>query len=457
MIAVVPGLFAPLQSLLSFLPQIALALAAAATALFRPQWYRWAWSQARTHKALTTVGIVLLAGGVAGGWAWKRLHGGPPPPPPEEARREGWWIFRGNSARTGGDGSAVGGKAEALWKFRESIDRQEFTSSPAVWAGRVYAGCDNDALYCWDAAKGGDPIWVFATRYEVFSSPTVANGKVYFGEGVHHHTDSKLYCADAVTGRKLWHFQTASHVEDGPTIVEGRAYFGAGDDGIYCIDAETGARVWQAAGRHVDASPLVERGLVIAGAGYGETGVGAWRQADGTPAWFTKLPASCWGPPALGPRGVIVGIGNGNFVEKHGDPRAEILCLSLEGGGIVWRTPLRDSVLASAAVAGDRVYLGDWSGDFGCFDANTGAKLWNAGCGKGVVSSAAVAKDAVVYCCLGGHVHAVAPADGNELWRYDASKDGFTTDNGFFASPAIVDGRVYAGCNNFYFYCFGTR
>ena len=37
MLAVVPAFFAPMQSLLSFLPQIVIALAAAATAIFRPQ------------------------------------------------------------------------------------------------------------------------------------------------------------------------------------------------------------------------------------------------------------------------------------------------------------------------------------------------------------------------------------------------------------------------------------
>ena len=458
MLAVVPGLFAPFQSLLSFLPQIAIALVAAATALFRPQVYRWAWTTAKSHRAVSATLAVLILGGAAGGVAWSRAHRPWLPPPPEEAKRDGWWCFRLNSERTGSDGSAVGGSVRAIWKFRDTIDRAAFSSSPAFWAGRIYVGCDNDAVYCFDAATGRDPLWTFPTRYPVFAPPVVANGRMYTGEGLHHNTDARLYCADAVTGKKLWQFQTTSHVEYSGTVAEGRIYFGAGDDGVYCLDAETGAKIWQAKGRHVDQSPLVVRGLVIVGVGYGETGVMALRASDGQVVWSTKLPSSAWGEPALGPRGVIVGIGNANFEKQDPDPKAELLCLSLDGGGVVWRTPLTDSPLGPAAVSGDRAFLGDFSGDFSCFDVNTGRKIWTAGCGRPVLTGAAIAKDAVVFSCNGGHVHAVRPENGGEIWRYDATKDVFSgTDCRFFSSPAVVGGRVYVGCNNFYFYCLGEK
>ncbi|MEK7468207.1 MAG: PQQ-binding-like beta-propeller repeat protein [Planctomycetota bacterium] len=459
MLAVVPAFFAPLQSLLSFLPQIAIALAAAATAIFRPQVYRWAWHQAQAHRLATALVAVAAIGGSTAAVAWGRYRNPPPPPPTEEQKREGWWTFRGNEARTGGDGSAVPGPVTSIWKYREwSVDRKPFASSPAVWAGRVYVGCDNSVLYCFDAEKGGEyPLWVFAARYSVFSSPSIANGKVYFGEGLHHNTDARVYCADAVTGRKIWDFKTSSHVEDAPTIADGRCWFGAGDDGLWCLDAETGAPIWQAKGMHLDCSPLLVNGLLVVGAGYGETGVAAFDAKVGTRKWFTKLPASCWGPPALGPRGAIVGIGNGNFRDIIPDAKAEILCLSLDGGGIAWRLPLKGAVLAAALVSGGRVYLGDQSGAFSCVDANTGKLIWEQTCGYSVHSSAAVAGDCVVYGCVGGHVHARRASDGVETWTYDAQNDGFNYDCSISSSPAVVNGRVYIGCDNFFFYCLGKK
>ncbi|NUN50672.1 MAG: PQQ-binding-like beta-propeller repeat protein [Candidatus Brocadiae bacterium] len=456
LLALAPGLFAPLQSLLSFLPQIAIAGLALLTAVFRPQVYRWAWSKAKARPgiAVAVAGVTLLS---LVGAAFALRRGKPEAPPPPDAKVEGSWTFRGDRMRTGGDGSSVPLDIAVSWQFVEMLDRRPFASSPAVWGQRVYVGCDNDVLYCFHATEPGDPLWTFAARHPVFATPTVTGGRVYIGEGLHHHADARLYCLDAMSGKKIWEFVTTSHVEDAPTVVDGRVYFGAGDDGVYCLSAATGEKIWQARGMHIDTSPLVAGGLVLVGAGYGETGVAAYRASDGTRAWFTPLPASCWGPPSLGPAGAVVGIGNGNFVHTNADPRAEILCLSLEGGGIVWRTPLRDAVLAAAAISGDRVYLGDRSGDFSCFDAKTGRRIWKTGCGSGVVASAALAPNAVVYGCLGGHLHAVAPADGKPIWTWDASRDAWTTANGFTSSPTIADGRIYAGCDNFVFYCLGRK
>lgn len=456
MLAVVPAFFAPLQSLLSFLPQIAIALAAAATAIFRPQVYRWAWHQARAHKVVALVLLGLTLGGSAAAVAWGRQRTTPPPPPTPEERRDGWWTFRGDVGRTGGDRSEIPGAASPLWKFRESIDRASFASSPAVWAGRVYVGCDNCVLYCFSTDGGADPLWVFPARYPVFSSPVVADGRVYFGEGLHHNTDAKLYCADAVTGKKLWEFRTSSHVECAPTVVGGKCWFSAGDDGLYCLDAATGEKIWQAKGMHLDCSPLLAEGLLVVGAGYGETGVGAYDATDGTRKWFTKLPASCWGPPALGPRGAIVGIGNGNFRDAAADPKAEVLCLSLDGGGIAWRYPLRDAVLAAATVWDNRVYLGNRSGDMICLDASTGTLVWRQNCGNAVLSSAAVAGRQVIYGCQGGHIHAVRADNGVEEWTYSASWDAVNS-AAFTSSPAVAAGRLFIGCDNFYFYCFGRK
>lgn len=457
MLAVVPAFFAPLQSLLSFLPQIAIAVAAAATAIFRPQVYRWAWNLARTHRiaAFTLLGLTL--GGTAAAVAWNHFQNpAPPPPPPPESRRGDWWTFRGDAARTGGDGSLVVGSSKPVWRFRPTIDRASYSSSPAVWAGRVYVGCDNGALYCFNADGGDDPLWTFGSPYVIFSSPTVVNGKVYFGEGLHHNTDARLYCIDAVTGKKAWEFRTNSHVEDGPTVADGRCWFGAGEDGLYCIDAETGAKIWQARGMHLDCSPLLAGGLVVVGAGYGDTGVAAFDAMSGERKWFTKLPASCWGPPALGPRGAIVGIGNGNFVDVSPDPKAEVVCLALDGGGFAWRFPLRDAVLAAALVSEGRVFLGDRSGDFTCLDANSGKLVWRTNCGYAVLSSAAVSGNLVIYGCQGGHVHAVQASDGVEEWTYSASWDAVNS-AAFTSSPAVSNGRVYIGCDNFYFYCLGRK
>lgn len=464
LVGVMPGLFQPLQALLSFLPQILVAVAVLATAIFRPQTYRFVWEGVKANRRRVfpalAVCAVFAAGWIARGWD-RDLPPAPPPLLPGDPPKAGpggpgagWPTFRMDRARTGSDGLPVPETIRQVWAYREPILRAGFCASPAVSEGRVYTGCENGRLYCLDTASGR-LRWTSRARYEVFSSPAVADGKVFFGEGLHHHTDASLYCVNAENGKRVWDFRTTSHVEDTPTVEGGRVYFGAGDDGVYCVDEETGTKIWQSKGMHVDASPLLLRDRMIVGAGYGETGVAAIRTSDGVRLWFTKLPASAWGPAAEGPRGVIIGIGNGNFEQTLPDPKAEIVCVDPADGRFVWRTPIRDAVLAAAAVSGDRVFLGNRGGEFCCFDARDGRKLWTGGCGKAVLSSAAVTPNAIVFGCDGGHVHAVRPEDGTPLWTYDASKDGFNTDARFLASPAVVAGRVYIGCNNFFFYALG--
>lgn len=368
-----------------------------------------------------------------------------------------WPCFRGNEARTGSDGSAVPEKAAVLWKARNERDRERVMGSPAVSGDRVFVGADNDTLFCYDATKGGAPAWEFAARYQVFSSPAVAGGKVYVGEGLHIHTDARFYCIDAATGKKAWEFRTTGHVEASPAVAGGLVFFGAGDDGLYALDAATGEKKWQARGLHIDSAPLVTGGLVIVGSGYGEAAIVAWKAATGEQAWKVKTPANAWGAPALGPKGVIVGIGNGNFAETLPNSKSELLCLSVADGAIVWRTPLKNAPLSAAAVADGRAYLGNRGGEFGCWDASTGKKLWEAGCGRAVVSSAAVASNAVVWGCDGGHLHAANPETGKAIWTLPLGHDGVSTDIRIVSSPAIAGGRIYVGSNNNWFYCVGEK
>ncbi|MCC6737691.1 MAG: PQQ-like beta-propeller repeat protein [Planctomycetia bacterium] len=368
-----------------------------------------------------------------------------------------WPCFRGGEARVGSDGSEVPGKVAVLWKARNERDRARVMGSPAVAGGRVYVGADNDTLFCYDAEKGGAPAWEFGARYEVFSSPAVADGRVYVGEGLHVHEDARLYCLDAATGRKLWEFRTTGHVESSPAVSGGLVFFGAGGDGLYALDAATGAKKWQVKGLHVDSAPLVTGGLVIVGSGYGETAIGAWKAESGEQAWRTKVPASAWGAPAAGPKGIVVGIGNGNFGETLPNAKAELLCLSPADGSVVWRTPLKNAAMAAAAVANGNVYLGNRGGEFGCFEGATGKKLWEAGCGRAVVSSAAVSPNAVVWGCDGGHLHAADPGTGKVLWNLPLGHDGVSSDLRIVSSPAISGGRIFVGSNNNWFYCVGEK
>ena len=79
-------------------------------------------------------------------------------------------MFGGNPARTGQQpGPGPRGQASPLWKFQTG---GAVASSPAVFAGVVYAGSQDGTVYAVDATTGTER-WHFATGGPVASSPAV--------------------------------------------------------------------------------------------------------------------------------------------------------------------------------------------------------------------------------------------------------------------------------------------
>src|SRR5262249_27289119 len=116
-----------------------------------------------------------------------------------------------------------------IWTFR-APDKGGISSSPLVEGNRVYVAAAHDsvfksygALYCLDRANGNSN-WTFHDEKRmkpVFSSPCLADGKLYVGEGFHQDANCKLYCIRADNGEKVWDFQTGSHTESSPCVANG--------------------------------------------------------------------------------------------------------------------------------------------------------------------------------------------------------------------------------------------
>src|SRR5262249_21731265 len=178
----------------------------------------------------------------------------------------------------GAAAAAQSGAVARVWTF-EAKEPGVFYSSPAVVGDRVYVAAAHQKgflvygkLYCLDRATGRQ-LWEFDNdedMKQVFSTPCVADDRVYVGEGFHQDRECRLYCLDAASGKKLWEFPTGSHTESSPCAVDGKVYFGAGDDGVFCVDAVTGKEVWHYQGLHVDCNPAVAGGRVYAGSGVGD-------------------------------------------------------------------------------------------------------------------------------------------------------------------------------------------
>jgi outer membrane protein assembly factor BamB len=357
------------------------------------------------------------------------------------------------------------------WRFQPSLDRCWIASSPAVDGGRVYIAAAHPGafrsgglVYCIDALSG-QQIWAFNDSGKmklVFSSPCVADGKVYIGEGFHQDNDCKLFCLDAHTGDKLWEFATASHTESSPCVTGGKVYFGAGDDGMFCLDAANGKELWHLEHLHVDANPLVVDGRVYCGSGagdhYNETVLFCLDAATGKEIWRVPTDLPVWGMPSLNKGRLYAPLGNGNFVESADKPGGAVLCLVADTGQRLWRRDVADGVLGRGALDACLFYFGSRDGHCYAVDRADGTVRWKHPMSGPVLASVSLAEGsdgpAGLYIAdANGQFSRLEPAEGNVVWSFDIRKDAKEESALIYSSPTIVPPtansdrrRIYFGC-----------
>ncbi len=150
-------------------------------------------------------------------------------------------MYRANAQRTGVFASApLEELSEVLWKFKAEPTSFSFALSD----GLLYFGADT-LFYAVEAASGQER-WRFEVEGGVlFSSPAVAEGRVYFGT-----IAGRIYALDALTGRQRWHRDVEAAREDegapvysSPVVAGGVLYVASLAD-LYALDAETGQEKW---------------------------------------------------------------------------------------------------------------------------------------------------------------------------------------------------------------------
>jgi outer membrane protein assembly factor BamB len=99
----------------------------------------------------------------------------------------------------------------------------------ALYDGKIYFGGRlSGSVYAVDA-KTGEGIWKFEMK-ETCSTPVIAEGMVNFT-----CMDQKFYAVDAKTGKKSWAITTKQAITSTPTIADGVIYFISDDGRLHAI------------------------------------------------------------------------------------------------------------------------------------------------------------------------------------------------------------------------------
>ena len=354
-------------------------------------------------------------------------------------------MFRGDAAHTGTYRSpALGHFAGLQWRVQTG---GMVHSSATLDGGTVYIGSGDGRLYALDAGTGRER-WQFPTGRAISSTPAVAGSLVFVGS-----RDNTFWAVDARSGRQRWRletgadmplpwgFETGDLYTSSPTYADGTLYFGSGDGRVYAVDAGNGEVRWRfATGGRVRSSPAVAGRRIFVGSADGtlyalDSGSGReiWRfdtEGRGLESGeFGFDRRTIQSSPAVADGRVFFGSRDGF-----------LYAVSAETGKLAWRLDHRMSwVNTSPAVADGVVYAGSSDERFlQAVDARTGRELWRVATERPVWSSPSVAGEYVYVGDGSGTVYAVERASGKVRWRYKSGRR-------IFSSPVIGDGVLYVG------------
>ncbi len=307
---------------------------------------------------------------------------------PENAA-SAWTMERGDLRRLGITTGAVGPQNDRR-HWQRLQDDEAYYSSPTVIGDRLYAVAssgDRARILCLSAFSGKE-IWNTApTDYRAtFSSPVVADEQLFVGEGLHQTRRGRLVAVDlrgGGAGRVLWTFATSGHIECTPTVANGRVYFGAGDDGIYCLKipalpalpaavaqaatpatpvnsppAAASSRIAPQVVFHLPGSqfPDAETALAVydgrlyVGLGVGGNALCVFHADTGQLLKRIALPYPVFSPPAFDDTHLYIGLGDANYANPAVQVPGQVIGVNRQTLARDWTIDLPGAVLGAVAV-----------------------------------------------------------------------------------------------------------
>jgi outer membrane protein assembly factor BamB len=291
--------------------------------------------------------------------------------------------------------SNTNGAAVAGWP--KVLGTAVFDSSPAVGANIVYIGTrqPDDQLYAFNAVTGatiaGFPVPLGGNAHDIFASPTLFGGDVYVA-----CTDGKIYAFNRTNGVVLPGFPItvgAGNVLNGTvSAADGRIFEGSFDHDFYAFDAISGAGI--------SAFPAIATGNVIEGTaalwsgnvffGSIDDKLYGIRRDDGSS--LSGFPVTATGAVESTPA-----VGDGQVIFGSSDHK--VYSYDLSGGTLRWSAVLDDVVVGSPIIANGVVYVNSASSLY-ALNEFSGAALWRAGVYSSGLASPVIA-DGIVYLAAG--------------------------------------------------------
>jgi outer membrane protein assembly factor BamB len=356
---------------------------------------------------------------------------------PTPVAQAAWPTFKGDNARTGRAVSHLTTPIQVKWRVHL---RSSLYSSPVVADGRVYLGSSSKRVYCLEL-ETGKTLWEKEIPARIWgSTPTVDKGRVFVGA-----VDGCVYSLDALTGEVVGtycaqnpDFLGNADVLSSPLVEDGRLVFGSDNKDIYGWDLRGQQTLWRYTTGGIlhdnSASSLSGTAYMSSRDGYAyaldlATGALRWKSAKIAKPYNTV--------PSLDATQAYFSGGDG-----------VLHVLSLADGHELWSFKTGRILMSSPALDGQgRLVFGSGDKCVYALSAADGAQLWKFQTQDGVLSSPLITGDLVWIGSYDHKVYALDINTGQEAWSAEL-------DGGVFTSPACVGKLVLAAGRDGELACF---
>ena len=262
--------------------------------------------------------------------------------------------------------------------------------------------------------------------------------RVFFGS-----LDGRFYCLDAEGGDVIWTHKTQRMFKSSPCFYDGKLYVGNVDNYLRAIDARTGALAWKLNMKSdCDSSPLVHGGVLYAGS---ESGfLHALNPQTGKPIFKLDL-GGHKGPG--GSQGIesSPAIADGELWASTYD--GVLYRIDLKTQKVISKIPTGDDTDASPVLTDDAVYAAaeQKSPILLCIDRKTEKQRWSFRAEGGFWSTPAIVQGRVYIGCDDHRMVCLDEKTGALVWQT-------STGRAVWSSPCVVDGKVVFGSYDGFLY-----
>jgi len=91
----------------------------------------------------------------------------------------------------------------------------------------------------------GELVWRTATDNEIYSTPSLHDGNIFFGTGQYSVSAAgSVYCVRESDGGVVWQSENDRGFLSSALVADGKVFIGSNDDNLYAFDEEGGDELW---------------------------------------------------------------------------------------------------------------------------------------------------------------------------------------------------------------------